>query len=158
MQTYSPNYPVNIIRRADIALKVANTTKEYYQLEDIISNLELDAKEDIMADRTCHIPWVGTFWHNKRICYQRCKDKLIEAKATLDPIAYINFKKETLGVECRVFDYARRRIALSGTNAKKMPKWYKYLCKRYGVEIAKTIIAFGIGKNTVPIGDTLVRL
>jgi hypothetical protein len=129
---YSPNYPLDIVTRPEILAEIANSTEEYYIIEDIILGIETNAKQAILDDKTCNIPYLGTFMHNNMDCFFANAAKIREAKTRLDPVRFIQYKRELLGDAVRQKEWNRRVKANASGNINRFPKLYKTLCKEKG--------------------------
>jgi nucleoid DNA-binding protein len=156
---YSPNYPLDIITRQDIISEIADSTEEYYMLDDIVRGIELNAKNAILENKTCNIPYLGSFRFNHRECYMKHADELKAAKPFLSEIEYIMYKKETLRNEVMLVEWNRKMKAYSNINANKFPKLYRTYVKQMGTSKARMIMAMMYLKpKTLPMGESMIVL
>jgi hypothetical protein len=151
-QNYSPNYALDVTTREDILSNIANSTDEWYRIDDIVRNIEGTAKRCIKEDLTCHIPFLGTFKHNLKCCYKRNKDKIWAAKAVLDPVEFIVFKKTVLRQAVAEELEARRYKAILPAEINKNKDWYKYLLSKYPKWQADGFMVLFPDNFTPPIG------
>jgi hypothetical protein len=156
---YSPNYPLDIITRKDIISEIANSTEEYYILDDIVHGIELNAKNAILENKTCNIPYLGSFRFNHKECYTKHADELRAAKPFLSDIEYIMYKKETLRNEVMKVEWNRKMKAYSNINANKFPKLFKAHVKEAGIKKARMIMAMMyLRPKTLAMGESMIIL
>jgi hypothetical protein len=149
---YSPNYDIDIVEREDILSTVADSTKEWYRIDDIVRNIETTAKRAIQEDLTCHIPYLGTFTHNFKKCYTENKEEILKAKATLDPVEFIIVKKKILREAVVKEKTARRFKAVLPAAINKNKEYYKFLCSIYPKWQADACMVLTPENYTPPIG------
>jgi hypothetical protein len=155
----SDTFEYNVVTRDDIVSKISRTVEEHYIMLDIVRNIELNAKQAILDDKECHIPYLGTFWHNRRHLYWDNIDKFKEAERTMNPVDFINYRKDVLAEACRNDDARKHFIAYRSINKNKYPKTYRFFVRKYGIKRADLLIGtMTLNKYNIPIGDTLVRL
>jgi hypothetical protein len=151
-KTYSPNYALDNTTREDILGTIANSTDEWYRIDDIVRNIEGTAKKCIQNDLTCHIPFLGTFKHNFKRCYTENKDKILAAKQVLDPVEYINFKRLILRTAVAEEIEKRRYKAILPAEINKNKDWYKYLLTKFPKWQADGFMVLFPDNFTPPIG------
>lgn len=149
---YSPNYDIDIVTREDILSNIANSTEEWYRINDIVKNIELTAKRCIGDDLTCHIPYLGTFKHNLKCCYTRHRDEILALKRQLDPVEYIVQKKTILRQAVKEELAERRFRAILPARINKHKKWYNYLLTKKPKHVVHAIMVLSPENFTPPIG------
>jgi hypothetical protein len=152
MNEYSPNYALDYTTREDILSKIADSTDEWYRMDDIVRNIELTAKRCIQNDMTCHIPYMGTFRHNFKRCYTANKEKIVAARKTLDPVEFIGFRKAILRQAVIEETEKRRYKAILPAEINKNKAWYKYLLSKFPKWQADGFMVLFPDNFTPPIG------
>jgi hypothetical protein len=152
-------FEFNVVTRDDVAAIASRTVEEHYLMVDIARNIELNTKNAIIAGKECHIPFFGTFRHNRRHCYWDNIDAIRKAEAELDEVDAINAKKDILAAAVKTHLLERELKAYQSINRNRYPELYKHMVRKKGVEYADLCISMcNLTKYDIPYGETLVNL